>query len=485
MQSKIRAANGVTGAWRIGPFLAVLAIAGVVLPASRAEAQRFTTNWYPQRGGGEQVFADSGQPYMQGPVMQGSVVQGQPGGMVEGDMQMDPSYGGSSPRGSCASCDSCGDDMGPRAFGRRYSSGASCGREGFFVGPDGTILPNGFYFRGEYLMWWNKAGSAPPLVTTSPVDTPQAQAGVLGQTGTSILFGNSLDFGTASGGRFTAGVWLAPCELSALEATYFFLGNTSAKFNQTSDGTTILARPFFNVETAAQDAVLIAYPHFSSGTVNVSASTELQSADLVFRRAIAQYPNMRFDVLAGYRYAQLHEDLTVNTSLTSPLFAPGTTIQTFDSFGVSNQFNGAELGVSSQSQTCGWTLGLMAKLALGGTRSVVTIDGTTTTTGTPTTAGGLLAQPTNLGRFERNDFTVIPELGVTLGYELTPRVRATVGYTLFYWSNVARPGDQIDTNLNPSQFSGGTLAGMPSPEFRLTTTDYWAQGLSFGFDCRF
>ena len=80
---------------------------------------------------------------------------------------------------------------------------------------------------------------------------------------------------------------------------------------------------------------------------------------------------------------------------------------------------------------------------------------------------------------------MIPELGATLAYDLTPRICATVGYSLFYWSKVARPGDQIDFNLNPSQFSGGTLTGVPSPESRFTTTDFWAQGLSLGFDCRF
>ena len=46
----------------------------------------------------------------------------------------------------------------------------------------------------------------------------------------------------------------------------------------------------------------------------------------------------------------------------------------------------------------------------------------------------------------------MPEIGFTLGYDLTSRLKATVGYTLLYWSNVARPGDQIDLNVDSRQF---------------------------------
>ena len=101
------------------------------------------------------------------------------------------------------------------------------------------------------------------------------------------------------------------------------------------------------------------------------------------------------------------------------------------------------------------------KLALGSTHSRVAIDGTTTTTvpGTvPVTyAGGILAQPTNIGVYEQDFFSVMPELGVAVGYDLTCRLRVTCGYTILYWSKVARPGDQIDTELNPSQFPPGRL----------------------------
>jgi hypothetical protein len=60
-----------------------------------------------------------------------------------------------------------------------------------------------------------------------------------------------------------------------------------------------------------------------------------------------------------------------------------------------------------------------------------------------------------------------------------------VGYSLVYWSKVIRAGEQIDLNVNPSQFPPGDLVGAPQPQFRAVTTDFWAQGLNFGLDFRF
>jgi hypothetical protein len=63
-------------------------------------------------------------------------------------------------------------------------------------------------------------------------------------------------------------------------------------------------------------------------------------------------------------------------------------------------------------------------------------------------------------------------------------VRAFVGYDLIYFSNVVRPGNQIDTTLNltgspaisPSiPFSG---AARPAPIF--ITSSFWVQGINFG-----
>ena len=90
-----------------------------------------------------------------------------------------------------------------------------------------------------------------------------------------------------------------------------------------------------------------------------------------------------------------------------------------------------------------------------------------------------------MGTHESQQFSMMPEIGCTLGYDLTSRLKATVGYSLLYWSNVARPGDQIDLNLDPGQFPPPTTTTGVKPQFDLHTSDFWAQGVNLGLDFRF
>jgi hypothetical protein len=178
--------------------------------------------------------------------------------------------------------------------------------------------------------------------------------------------------------------------------------------------------------------------------------------------------------------------LRINESLAS---AGPTTTDLFDSFDTLSEFHGGEIGLSGQFRYNRLFLDLLVKLAMGNTSSLVTIDGATTSTvaDTPpaTITGGLLAQQSNIGRYRQNGFAIIPEFGVTLGCDITSRLRATFGYTFIYWSKVARPGDQISRDLNLSQLPPGPLVGAARPEFKFAATDYWAQGMNFGLEYQF
>jgi hypothetical protein len=350
------------------------------------------------------------------------------------------------------------------------------------------------WVRGEYLMWWGKSASLPPLATTSTAGTAVDQAGVLGQPGTSILFGgDTVNPGMHSGGRFTLGSWLDPCQSTGVEVTYMFLGNRAATFNQSSQDDPILARPLFNMRDALQDAVIVAYPGQQTGSLDIQSANELDSVEVLVRHVVFQRCDRQMDFLAGYRYGRFAEDLAIDHSTTYvtrvqdiPL---GTVIAVSDRFAASNEFHGAELGVVTKARYCNWSLELLTKLALGNTRSRVSVNGSTVVTernqAPATYTSGMLALPTNAGNYERDGFSVIPELGVTVGYNVTCRLKATVGYTFLYWSQVVRPGDQVDTNVNPTQFPPRQLVGVPAPQFGLATTDFWAQGLNIGLDYRF
>ena len=349
------------------------------------------------------------------------------------------------------------------------------------------------WFRGEALLWWTKGGQTPPLLTTSPASTPLAQAGVLGQPGTSVIFGDQeLNQGLHGGARITFGTWFGCCQENGVEFSYMMLGDNTQSFTSASMGDPILARPFYNTTTNAEDSHIIAYPNVANGTFNTTSTENFDGGEVLFRRALVHGCDGRIDVLLGYRFNRLNDGLLIADSATSSggtgSIAPaGTTINTADIFHTSNDFNGGDLGFSTEWRRGRWSLETLLKLGIGETNTEVSINGATSVmaNGTNTIAtGGLLALPSNIGVHDSNQFSVMPELGFTLGCDVTEHLRARVGYTLLYWSNVARPGDQIDSNVDTNQFPPPIATG-EKPAFVLHTSDFWAQGVNVGLDYRF
>jgi hypothetical protein len=130
---------------------------------------------------------------------------------------------------------------------------------------------------------------------------------------------------------------------------------------------------------------------------------------------------------------------------------------------------------------------LLGKIALGNTRSNVRIAGSSLITEDNESVsyeGGFLAQRTNIGSYSHDTFAVVPELGINVGYQINPCWRATLGYTFIYWSQVARAGDQIDRDLNPDLLPPEQQAVTTHlrPEYNLSYTDFWAQGLTVGLE---
>ena len=383
-----------------------------------------------------------------------------------------------------------GGPAGPCCDGCDYA----CGFSGDTCDGLWPLGQNRFWFRGEYLLWWTAGAHIPPLLTTSPAGTSQANSGVLGQPGTTILFGNqTLDEGTRNGGRLTLGYWLNRCDETGVEVSYLGLGRSTEQFQDGSDGAPILALPFFNVESGLQDSVVLAYPNVSQGIFTAVATNDFQTLEVLLRQAMVRNCCSRVDLVAGYRFARLDDSLALNADMVTTGTSPvpvGTTIDVFDSFRTRNEFNGGELGLVAELHRCRWSLESTMKIALGDTHSIVDINGSTVNMvpggGATVYSGGMLALPSNMGGHSTDQFSVIPELGVTLGYDLTCRLRATFGYSFMYWSGVARPGEQIDSNLNPSQFPPpASTAPYYRPAVLQRTSDFWAQGLNFGLDYRF
>jgi Putative beta barrel porin-7 (BBP7) len=386
----------------------------------------------------------------------------------------------------------CGPNgCGPNGCSGGGCGGGDCGGDNCGCGNFGGWGPRGpIYVRGEYLGWWLRGDNVPALVTTSPTGTVLTQAGVLGQSGTNVLFGNSaINNGMRSGARVTVGWWLDPT--ARIEAEFFGLGNSDASFNQSSGGSPILARPFYNLQTGAQDANVLAFPGRSSGSISVQEQSSFLGGSILGMRnlsCVSCCPDRqsRWDFLYGFRYLRLAENLTINSSLTSiNTAAPtGTVVTSFDGFKTANNFYGADFGLMSEQRSARWSLTTTGRFALGFTSQGTTISGNSTSTppGGPTTSstGGLLALPTNIGTYHRDVFTYVPQLQLKLGYYITQNLRLTAGYDLIYWSRVARPGEQISTSVNTSQASGGTLTGPAGPLFSFHESGLLIQGFSVG-----
>ena len=201
---------------------------------------------------------------------------------------------------------------------------------------------NQLWFKVDYLLWWTKAASLPPLVTTG---IEENQAGAIGAQGTSILFGNDeVAAGVHSGGRFTAGSWLDPCQQTGVEVSYFFLGSTDAEFNANEQNNAILARPFFNTTLGVQDSFLVAYPGDRTGNISIRDSNSMYGFEVALRRAMVQTPSVKLDFIVGYRYANFSEDLSINSNSTfineAGAFPVGSTLALTDLFSTINEFNG-------------------------------------------------------------------------------------------------------------------------------------------------
>jgi hypothetical protein len=354
------------------------------------------------------------------------------------------------------------------------------------------------WISGELLVWATSGQSLPALVTASPAGTPSAQAGVIGQPTTSTLFGGVWAAGTMQpGGRVTLGYWFDPTQHGGVEASFFELAENQRQGTFTNQGgSLVLGRPYVNALTGAEAAVLVpppsampADPALLAQTIVAEQSTTLLGAGVLLRGSLDCDLFHRRWLVGGYRYLELQDSVSVTEtaviSSATPSGLPRTTAVASDLFDSTTQFHGGEFGIIERWWHERVSLQVLGKVALGASIFDTTIAGSTTTSGSGTTAGGVLAQPTNSGSRASALFGAVGEFGISLDYALWAQCRASVGYTFLWWSTVSRAGAQIDRQVNPKQFPPGTLVGPARPAWTQRTSDFWAQGINLGLEYQF
>lgn len=348
-------------------------------------------------------------------------------------------------------------------------------------------------FQADYLYWWFKDMPLPPVLSTGiQTDT---LPGAIGMPGTKVLFGGLPEEESPNSGmRAVLSSWLDAESRFGIELGGFFVASRMARVNPASTGGTnspILSQPFFNVGTGQEDISLIASPGIASGSVDIESSGRLWGAEANALMNVYQYRAFRIDALAGLRYLQFHEDLSMleqSTGLAGEPIIGGVQNITDDSFSVSNNFYGGQIGMRSEIHSDRLFLEIQAKVAFGVTQEDLNIAGQTTINqpgaASQTLEGGLFALSSNIGAHHASAFAVLPEGDINAGWQPFDHIQFQVGYSFLYLSRLARAGSQVDRNLNPNLIPGSLTLGEGGPALPSATpiheSSFWLQGLNFG-----
>lgn len=361
------------------------------------------------------------------------------------------------------------------------------------TGNPGSGASGPFTVDAEALVWWYKS---------SPTPAPVITDGLYGQPGTNVLLGGGdLDTNPNPGFRLTAGYALD--RRWGLEGNFFYIGSRSTSRSVSSSGqagSTDLLLPYFDVNENREDVTEISFSPVYAGSAAVELSNKLMGAEANATYALDSSRPWNLALIGGFRWLQLGETYTITTS--SPFIPPnpgGSIWDTTDRFDATNNFYGAQFGARARYDDERWFATGTLKVGLGAMVQSVDVSGSLVTNDftnfgpTQTFPGGYFALPTNIGGHERTVFAVVPEVRLDIGFRITPSASLFVGYSFLYANNVARPGRQVNRNINPTQTVSWTEdpppllnpQGPAEPSFSFDSSSFWAQGVNVGLSIRF
>ncbi len=360
--------------------------------------------------------------------------------------------------------------------------------------PETASTNQRFWFQSDYLFAFMRGTNVPALVTTSPVGTSAATAGVLGTPGTSTLFGGQfLNGDMRSGLRLTAGYWFGGDSPFGIEGSYTILESQASVFSANSKQNPILARPFIDAggNSNTDQAILVAFPGASTGAINARiGSGNFGGGSFDITEKALDEGWFKLVALVGYRFYSYSESARINQTLTETNTAVGAGTQAVanDSFNTTNLFNGFDMGFRTQFNWDQFSLELLTRCAFGDLQRRVSIYGhqTVTVPGQEPVVqpGGVLALVSNSGTFASHDWKAMPEFGLNFAWEIRPNVKLRAGYSFILLSGVARAVDQIDPVINPNLLPPANLAagGPNRPAFSVQRTDMWIQSINIGLE---
>jgi hypothetical protein len=241
-----------------------------------------------------------------------------------------------------------------------------------------------------------------------------------------------------------------------------------------------------------------------SGTSEIEVSSRIFNFETNLRRELFRTGHGHVDMLLGYRQFHLDEGILISDRViydTAPVPLSGATVTSFDQFGTHNRIHAGQIGLEGELNWRRFYIDGWGKFAVGCNDEVINISGATHVRETPGSipppaslnnkdfVGALYTQPSNIGRYHSNSFTVLPEVGVTAGFNITSSLRFGAGYNFLYINNVVRPGDAIDTTVSRNQIPqlqplAQTAGSRPAaPQF--VESSFWAHGITVQVELRY
>lgn len=341
----------------------------------------------------------------------------------------------------------------------------------------------------EYLHWWTQNSSlALPLVTQN--NSPSSFA-IINQPGTQIIFGanssnNDFEIHNLNGGRIVLGGWLDNSDRYGLEGTAFTFAQQKSTFTASSVpiNSSAINVPFFSPNTGGENVLVAGLPNtvtdydfFRPASYELNGLFNLNNCGLV-----------PFILSAGFRYNAIYEKIALNDAVINIATLPSRSVLNVeDSFSAQNKFYGAQVGVRTKVIYGDFLFAANAEIAFGTNRQTLTIAGQTNVNNQfIIQSTGLFAEPSNIGTFHRNQFAIAPTLQIKIGYNESPCVHPFIGYDFIYLTNILKPGEIIDRNVNTTQniLLGGTgvLNDAVAPVAKWHNSNIWLQGISLGVE---
>jgi hypothetical protein len=272
-----------------------------------------------------------------------------------------------------------------------------------------------FWISGEHLLWWVK-------------DEP-------------LPFENA-SFGAFSGVRMTVGAWIDPASRFGVELSGFTLERRT---------------------TSAGIAGILDVPPLVlvNGAASVSVNSQLYGGEISGLFNLCRSDRFHADLLGGFRYLGLQEGLNAYAAGDIIFMGVADTGSAAARVLAQNNFYGGQIGARAGTHFGRWSADVSGKLGIGAMCEGVNVSAVAT--------GPVLGTTGFNRRSSRNEFALVPELEVRVGYNITQHFHAFVAYDLLFLNHVARPGDQ-----NIASYLGTTPT--------VNSSDFWAQGVSLGLE---